>query len=336
MKVHVLRAESITPIGIYLDRSRENPVDFECQLELAVVLLYREREYRAIHSSRWLMTGTVAEGADDGFAPYGLTPEAAAILTAVLLGTASGTRAVDAPQRDDLFGLKAPALEGLVRTLRPSRSHAVGWLIRARLLTDLCRYREALDAAEQAVDLGKSLPGLALIYQASLLGAVGPGVVPDGETIARQATRRAGRLERVAGRPRWADAECDALDERIRRYACRIRSRVEGRAFTRFLATELQFCRQERETSLASFDDSRVPAGLAELIPLARCLGVGDDSCRALFMRRMPAHAQRAAAQRIRERAAAISQWLMELGPPPYHGEAAAFFWLLDAADTLQ
>jgi hypothetical protein len=69
-------------------------------------------------------------------------------------------------------------------------------------------------------------------------------------------------------------------------------------------------------------------------VPLARVLGVGDDPCRALFIRRMPTKERRAAAKRIRDAADAIDAWLKRL-KEPYDGEAPAFFWLRKAAEEI-
>lgn len=58
MKVHLLRPKSITPIARYLQRRNQNPDSFAIQLEFAIALLYREREYRAMHRAGWFR-GTV-------------------------------------------------------------------------------------------------------------------------------------------------------------------------------------------------------------------------------------------------------------------------------------
>jgi hypothetical protein len=124
------------------------------------------------------------------------------------------------------------------------------------------------------------------------------------------------------------------LDERIRRLAWRRRSEVEGDAFTRFLVTEQSFCEGEREAAMTGFDESRVPAPLRELVPLARQIGVGDDVCRDFFVRKMPARERRAAAQLIARHAPAIDAWL-DTRETPHVDEAAAFFWLRAAGEEL-
>ena len=333
MKVHILRPESITPIGTYLDRRRQHPESLDAQLEFATVLLYRDREYRGMYASGW-REKKPAPSSDSPFAPFDLTKDAAAELAAVFESLRTGVD--DGSDRpDDLFGLKPEAADGLGRTLRSIRSHGLGWLIHARLLLDLCRFREAIDAAEHAIRLGEALPGLAILCEAAWAGSIGRRAVPDGDAVARKAEAHALRLLPKAKRHRWMTRTREALDERIRQRALRTRARVEGKRFTRFLTTELAFCQQERRAALASFRAARVPKELRALIPLARELGVGDDPCRALFIQKIPARERRVAAQKILGCAPAIDRWLASLGGPPFEGEAAAFFWLLEGADEL-
>ncbi len=80
-----------------------------------------------------------------------------------------------------------------------------------------------------------------------------------------------------------------------------MRTAVEGRGFTRYFTTELAFCQSERKASLKGFDVARVPKALRHLVPLARAVGVGDDPCRALFLRKIPRSERRAHARKIRE-----------------------------------
>jgi hypothetical protein len=336
VRVHLLRPESITPIALYLTRSEQNKNSFATQLEFATVLLYREREYRAMHQSRWVMTGAKPSPSPDSpFAPYDLTEDAAAILTSMLGQLRSDIMDDEAAQPDDLFGLKAIAAERLGPTLRPIQAQRFGWVIYARLLMDLCRFRDAIDASERAVKLGEPLLGLALVCSAASHASLGPAPMPKSEQIADRAAVRASRLMKKASQPtRWLTRTLEALDERIRQSAIRARTRVEGKAFTRFLATELEFCEQERTAALKAFDAKRVPKELKHLVPLARVLGVGDDSCRALFVRRMPASNRRAAASSIQAAGNAIDRWLKNL-EEPYEGESAAFFWLREAGEEL-
>jgi hypothetical protein len=312
MKTHILRAESITPIALYIERHRNNPESYRAQLEFASVLLYREREYRAMNSSKWFIDRKKpAPSADSPFQPFDITPEAAADLLGILGDNPSESVLLG---KTDLFGLKNAAVEGLSRVLRPVKSHGLGWLVYATLLTDLCRYGEAVSAADQAMALGERVQGNALATRAALFGDI------ERESL---------RQDRVLSRA------VDAVTERIRQLALRVRTHVEGDMFTRYLSTELAFCERERETALESFEESRVPSALRILVPLARQIGVGDDVCRGVFISRMRARDRREAARTIREHGQAIDDWLASLGPRVYEGEAAAFFWLRAAADEL-
>ena len=249
-----------------------------------------------MYGSDWLVRGVrPAPSPDSPFQPYDLTREAADHL-AVLL---DGVQAHDAPPLSyDLFGLKRSALDGLRRTLRPVKAHAFGWLVGWRLHADLVERAEAAAAAERAEHLGEK----------QLAGAL-----------------------RTALPSRTA---VEGFEERIRRRAIAARSAVEGVSFTRYLTTEGAFCEQERAAALAGFDDSRVPAELRPLVPLARQVGVGDDGCRSWFIRKLPARDRRAAKARIAEHGAAIDAWLATCDRP-YEGEAAAFFWLREAGEEL-
>jgi len=296
VKIHLLRRESVTPIALYIARRDEQPERFDRQLEFGTVLLYREREYRSMYASDWLVRGVrPAASPESPFQPYDLTPEAAEHL-AVL---SDRIQSLDAPPSpDDLFGLKRSALDGLRRTLRPVKAHAFGWLVMSRLHADLVERVEAAGAAARAGDLGET----------RLAGAL---LVPLGNRTA-----------------------LEALEERIRRRALVTRSSVEGAAFTRYLTTEGAFCEQERAAALAAFDESRVPAELRPLVPLVRRLAVGDDACRGRFIRKLPARDRRAAKVLIAEHGAAIDAWLATRDQP-YEGEAAAFFWLREAGEEL-
>jgi hypothetical protein len=295
VKIHLLRRESVTPIARYIARRDEQPDTFDRQLEFATVLLYREREYRSMYRSKWLM-GRLrpAPSPDSPFQPYDVTPEAADYL-AVLMGDVQSLEV--ASSADDLFGLKRSALDGLRRTLRPVKAHAFGWLVASRLHGDLVEPAEATAAAARARDLGEV------------------------------------RLAR-AFLARFVRRALEAFDERIRLRALRARSAVEGAAFTRYVTTERAFCEQERSAALAGFDESRVPAELRPLVPVAHQVGVGDDACRGWFIRRLSARDRRAAKALITEHSAAIDRWLATCDQP-FEGEAAAFFWLRAAGEEL-
>jgi hypothetical protein len=311
VKIHILRPESITPISLYIERQQNRPESYKVQLEFATVLLYREREYRAMNSAKWFAGKTPAPTVESPFQPFDITPDAAADLASILADRAPELGLVS---KNDLFGLKDSAADGLRRVLRPVKPQRLGWLVYASVLTDLCRYEEAVVAADEAAGLGERVQGSALAGRAALLGGLRRGHIETDRALSRAV---------------------DALEERIRQAALRIRKSVEGPAFSRFLSTSTAFCEEERDRALESFDESRVPANLRALVPLARQLGVGDEGCRAMFMSRMRARDRREAANTVRAHGQAIDDWLSSIGPPPYECEAAAFFWLRAAADDL-
>ena len=280
MKIHLLRPESVTPIAPYLARRAELPDSVERQLEFAVALLYREREYRAMYSVAWRSGARPAPVPDGPFVPYDITADAAASITA-LLDDPSLLNASQPPE--DLFGLKRLAIDGLRRTLRPRTPDAFGWLVLAHLHWQLCEYAAAETANDRASDLGAS------------------------------------------------DTD---FTGRIQRRAWKLRAKVEGDAFTRFLTTEKAFCEREREAAMAGFDETKVPAALRELIPLARQIGVGDDACRGFFVQKMPARERRAAAALIARHADEIDAWLATQETSDVN-ESAAFFWLRAVGEEL-
>ncbi|HET9369750.1 MAG TPA: hypothetical protein VFO19_05860 [Vicinamibacterales bacterium] len=328
--VHLLRPDSITPIQIYLDLRARQPDAAATHIDYASVLLYREREYLAMFSSRWMMgDATPSPSPSSPFAPFDLTERAAAALRSNLGGHASGD-ARTAP--DDLFGLKADAAAGLTTTLAPTRADRFGWLLLAQMRIDLTEYGAAIAAAEQAAIAGEAPTAHALVHHAALAGRA---QLPRADAIAESAAKRARALVGARLPARWVDERRRAFDERLRKHALGVRTRVEGDAFTRFLKTPAQFCADERDASMANFRDDRVPADLQPLIPLARALGVGDDVCRAHFVGKLSRQARHDARTRIHGAGDAIDRWLDSIGPPPYEHEAAAFFWLRHALDEM-
>lgn len=218
-------------------------------------------------------------------------------LTPEAAGHLIGAMQVHSPlSPHDLFGLKRSARDGLRRTLRAVKAHAFGWLVAARLHDDLLEEAEATAATARAAELGERMDDL---------NSPGSGF-----------------------------KAIEAFNERTRKRALRVRTAVEGEAFTRFLTTEGAFCDQQRSDGLAEFDEEKVPAALRALVPLARQIGIGDDACRGWFIRKMPRRERLAASKTIAEHAAAIDAWL-ETCDQPHEGEAAAFFWLREAGEEL-
>jgi hypothetical protein len=140
MKIHLMTRESVTPIGRYLERSRANATDLGAQIDLAALVLYREREYVTTHYPLTLSGPKAVPSPDSWFQPYDITPEGAAALES----TASF----------DLFGLKPGVVAQLRPLLRPIAAHKLGWLLLARLLEDCGLAREAEEARRVAKRIG--------------------------------------------------------------------------------------------------------------------------------------------------------------------------------------
>lgn len=332
--LHILRPASVTPIGHYVARSDAAPAGYVVQVDLATALLYRESEYRAMYLSG--SHPNPGPHADSPFHPFDVTSATAASRWYHPI-EASRDPSSDPPRPHDLFGLKSTVTARLLAVLRPVASHRMGWVISAELLNDLCRYSEGRHAGEQAAHLGAPRLGLMLAWHAVWGDALRSGMDPavtlkEADALAARA-RQAGVPTDSTGR--WAT--CDVrreLDEWLRRAGVRVRSRVEGESFTRFMTTDRRFCEAERRAAMASFDLARVPTRLRPLADLAMAIGVGDDLCRARAIRGMSKSARREAATRIRAADEAIQAWLRVL-VDPYEAEAAAFYWLSAAAEEL-
>lgn len=285
MDIHLLRPESVTPIVTYLARSDAAPTRFAPQLDLAIALLYREREYAVMYWATLDPPPIPATGSP--FQPYAVTPAGAAFRAWSL-----GQGPTFDPQRDltdsyDLFGLKSDVVARLTATLRPVAAQRFGWAVAAQLCLDLCRHGEAVAAAERAADLGVARFGLPLAHQAALvgaheatLGAPVPRGLADGEHQARRIRARA-RREGVSTNDRILRRE---WDDWLRRAGVRVRGHVEGEAFTRFVTTEARYCESERAAALAAFDITRVPPGA----PRARGPGADDRRGRRPVSRPLP------------------------------------------------
>lgn len=339
MKIHLLRPDSVTPIATYLARSAGAASVWGPQLDLAIALLYRELEYAAMYWSALGPPPVPASGSP--FHPYDLTPAGAEWRARQLGQGPTADLATVAATPFDLFGLKADAATRLAASLRPVAAQRFGWAVAAQLFLDLCRWDEAVEAAERAADLGAAPFGLALAQTAALSGAFAhAGGVPAsgrraGSERRANAIRARARREGIVTDSGWPHRVLSREWQGwLHRAGVRVRRRVEGEAFARFVTTEAAFCESERAAALATFDIDRVPPELRALEDLARAIGVGDDPCRGLFVRRMSASARRTAAARIRALDARIQAWLGTL-PQPYEAEAAAYYWLSVAAEDL-
>jgi hypothetical protein len=335
-KIHILRPQSITPIGRYVDHRRATPGDAEVQLAFACVLLYREREYRAFYSSTWRPDRLPAAGEHGPFAPYGLTEAAAEVIATTIRGIwgRSGAAAPHLPE--DLFGLKEEALAGLSAALRPIKTHAFANLVVSRLQRDLCQYEEAFDRAMSALSLGvDAAMGFALAWDAVCLTISGGG--EDGRAQAEALERQARSALRRKGKSshRWQTSGLERFDDKIRQHALKARLDFEGESFSRYLSTEAEFFERERLDALQGFDEAKVPADLRDLIPVAQRFGIGDDVHRGQVIRKTRVTERKAVAAAVGSRAQRVQGWLDSLGEPPYGTEAACFFWFLEALEEM-
>lgn len=300
-----------------------------------MALLYREREYVAMYWAKARPTSPP----NSPFQPYDLTPEAAYDYAQATGLAPSISDVTGRPRPVDLFGLKAEVANRLATVLRPLGSHKQAWGVAAQLYADLCRWRPAVDAAVQAWTLGARLPGLALAHEAATAATYeatleSPAEVNAEWTDLAVAIRR--RAERAGADTdgSWASNARREWDHWLQRAGLRVRSRVEGPAFTRFVTTESAFCESERRRALADFNIGRVPRDLRQVADLALTLGIGDDACRMTFIRQMHRDAKREAFARIRAAEPALHLWL-DTQSPPYDTEAAAYFWLAVAAEQM-
>lgn len=232
MRIQLLRPESLTPIAIYLDRSAAAPASFQPQFDLTAALLDREREYQAMYLSLSATPVDPRPRDDSPFRPYDLTPDAAEILSRVLLPQTDADLLREPMRPNDLFGLKNEVAGRLAAALCAVEAHRMGWVLAAKVWHDLCSYGDAVRAGQQAADLDASSDGLALARSAALAGAhmasigTAAGAVPDGERIADAIEARA-RRERPPGRGanRWRAAD-RKLDDWLRSTGVAVRRRA--------------------------------------------------------------------------------------------------------------
>jgi hypothetical protein len=325
----VICLEGLPSLEPFLTAKRAAPECYADQLALAVILLERETYYTALYGAD-RASGAEPPAEHDRF--WQTFPATAAGREALgwrrQLSAGAGP-----PPPLDLFGLKAEALAGLEATLRPRSSHVTGALLAAAFAIDLEEHARAVAAAERVLQRSPSHRGaLAFSYTALTLAA-------DRDRAFSTRLRAAEKRARTAFGTSWMNALVRALDRHtleVRRLAWRLRTDLEGDRFTRFLKTEGQFCEDARAHAMANFAELDVPEALRELTPLARQLGVGDDPCRAHFLRRMSPRERRAALRVAEPLVSAVQDWIShhERGAMP--AEVAAFFWLLEALEEMR
>jgi hypothetical protein len=214
------------------------------------------------------------------------------------------------------------------------------------ILRDLRHLNTAEPPSEQPYDLfglkGEALAGLTTVLRPAKTHRL-------GYLIACQFSNdlcfheEARELEQVAARftttkrdaTSWIAAQ-DAILELFRRQAWRVRKRVEGERFTRFIKSEGEFCEEERQLAMVDFNLQQVPKPLQKLVPLARQYGVGDDPCRAYFLSKISKQNRKRILQEVEPHFDAIDRWIKTFEAGRLPPEAVAFFWLLEAIEEMR
>lgn len=328
MQWPIVCLEAVPPVQPYLLARRNLPDKYQTQLDFAAIVFEREQYYAALYNPH---------------SPYGEIPPAAHQriwhpFPATETGKASlfeiyhGVDTTNA-QPLDIFGLKSESLNGLRSTLRRRKTQLFGYLTAARFCYELCLYRESLTLADEVTHLdGENRYALAYMHSAAVCLSE-----KDRERAAnlRSIERRS---EKLLGE-RWFTEIGKAREQHefnLRRHAWRVRSRVEGEAFTRFIKSEKQYCEEERERVIASVDREKVPLELQPFLPLACRYGIGDDPCRAYFVHRIPRQERRRILREVAPQWSSIQRWIDSFDKASLPAEASAFFWLLEAVEEMR
>lgn len=318
----IVSLESIPPVEPYLTRHRDRPSDYGAQVDFASILYEREVYYMAMYRPLGSHGLTPPATHDAAWAPYPATAKGRDALAARRdLGD------LNAPL--DLFGLKAEAVSGLQTAVRERKRDLGGYLLMGRFALDLGDSETAIAAAGVIAQLSPDHP-LALDYEYDALAR--------RESLESAAVRSVTRRLRKALGPDWFRQTARAREkhqEQIRRHAWRARTAAEGERFTRFLTTEREWCENARDQAMASIDERLVPESFRELLPLARRYGVGDDSCRAFFINKVPTREQKRDVDRAKPHLDDIQRWIDTFEPGALPAEATAFFWLLEALEDM-
>jgi hypothetical protein len=327
--VPLIALEGIPPLEPYLTRRRAAVEDRAAQLMFAAVLLERELYYTVLYGPHGPHGEEPPASDAPRWQPFPVTAEGRASLRQRY--ALDENPAHDTPY--DLFGVKPEALTGLQATMGGGRASARHLLLAARFAADLGEHTQALDLSQAVLDAAPAHRGaLALAFEAATwLAGARSGYLARAGSLEEQARRVLG--------DGWMNGlsrakEAHELD--VRRVAWQARAEAEGERFTRFLKTETEFCEEERWRIQSRFDDTQVPESLRHLVPLACQFGVGDDSCRRLFVRRATAR-ERADAVRLAAPALdEVQAWVARFEPASYPPEVAAFFWLLEAIEEMR
>ncbi len=146
------------------------------------------------------------------------------------------------------------------------------------------------------------------------------------EKKAEEAYRQGRKLLRARGTsPSYHDFFSE-WETYLDRAAERIRRKVEKIE----LVSERELAEQDRASIQIS--PKAVPDSLADLIPMAKKWGVGDDSSRGFFTNRAKAAEKRQLENALKGRWAKIEEWLDSFDEGEMTVEAAAFMYMMEAA----
>lgn len=308
--------DAVPPLSPYLAHARQQPDSYTAQVSFAAVLFEREAYFTALYRPNGLFGSVPPEEHRGYWEPF---PVTAAGRDAHRRRSAG---VVDVTVPLDLFGLKSEALDGLEQATSETRPQPIGTLLAAAYAVDLAQHSRARDLVDRVLRVAPS-HRMALAWAFWSAATSGPS-----------AGGVAARLQRVFG-SHWttvATREREKHAEAVRRLAWRARTAVEGEAFVRFLKTEADYCQEARTTAMASFDASVVPDHLRALIPLVRQFGIGDDACRAYFLRRVSPRERASLRRTVGPHRDAIEEWASGVTA---EGSATArsFVWLLEATE---
>src|SRR5262249_39719921 len=196
---------------------------------------------------------------------------------------------------------------------KPIRSHGAGWLLLAHYLGTLDDHAGALEAARRATELA---PRDSCAWERRWTEADHLGLAEEAATALARVTELEG------GPPSWSRNPLSRfLGQGAPGAVRRLRRRVEGEAFTRTLRSEREICEEAR--ARIRIDPALVPAGLRDLVPLARRWGIGDDACRG-YLGRRATREERRELRAIRDRVEEIVDWIKSFPERGMSDEAAA------------
>ena len=99
---------------------------------------------------------------------------------------------------------------------------------------------------------------------------------------------------------------------------------------------QLERCVEAQRDLARSFDASKVPQGLRPLAAWAVRHGVGDDVCRPLLLKRLPAEQRAELIRDVDQHVEAITKWLDSFPVGEVPAEAGAFLYLLEGVEEIR